>query len=341
MFTHKRGVENVIHFQSKVNTFNNKYYLHWDTKTHVYRYEKLLCIGIKNNFFWFLSLNVILFKLKRKNKKLFIHSHNPLMSLTSFFQTNLLTVHDGLYYLSVVTKHKYNKLFWFLEKIVYWRCNYVHFISNYTKKMSLFCSNINYSIIPNTSHFETFKIESPFLNYNLKQFEKNTFKVFTVRSIEERALINLIIDVADKQKMENIEFLIAGKGPLLDIYRNEIKNLGLSNITLLGYVADIDLIYYYSNCDLVLIPAAYGEGFGLPIIEGYLFNKNVIASDVCAIPEVIVSTEFLFENNVDSIVSKLNYSKGQLNNNFRSYYNSSFSNEVVISKMEALYTKLL
>lgn len=340
MFTHKRGVENVIHFQSKVNAFTKKYYLHWDTKTHIYKYEKLICIGIKSNLLWFLSLNLILLKLKRSNKDLFIHSHNPLMSIMSFFETNLLTVHDGLYYLSVVTQHRFNKLFWLLEKIVYLRSNYVHFISKYTKEMSLYCSNTNYSIVPNTSHFETFEMESSFLNHNLKQFDKDVLKVFTVRSIEERALINLIIDVAEKQKTENIEFLIAGKGPLLESYRDKIKNLGLQNIRLLGYVADNDLMHYYFNCDVVLIPAAYGEGFGLPIIEGYLFNKAVIASNVCAIPKVIVSSDFLFENTVESIVSKLNYSREQLNRNYRNYYDKRFSNKVVISKMEELYTKL-
>lgn len=340
MFTHKRGVENVIHFQSKVNTFTKKYYLHWDTKTHIYKYEKLICIGIKSNLLWFLSLNIILLKLKRRNKELFIHSHSPLMSIMSFFQTNLLTIHDGLYYLSVVTKHKFNKLFWLLEKIVYLRSNYVHFISNYTKKMSLYRYSKNYSIVPNTSHFETFKIESSFFDYNCKQFDKDALKVFTVRSIEERALINLIINVAEKQKKENVEFLIAGKGPLLDFYRDKIKKLGLKNIKLLGYVSDNDLMHYYNNCEVVLIPAAYGEGFGLPIIEGYLFNKVVIASNVCAIPEVIVSSDFLFENTVESIVSKLNFSREQLNCNYKNYYENSFSHKVVISKMEALYTKL-
>jgi glycosyltransferase involved in cell wall biosynthesis len=340
MFTHKRGVENVIHFQSKVNSFTKKYYLHWDTKTHIYKYDKLLCIGIKHDFLWVLSLNVILLKLKKKDKNLFIHSHNPLMSIMCFFQTNLLTVHDGLYYLSVVTKHKLNKLFWLLEKIVYLRSNYVHFISNYTKKMSLYRYRKNYSIVPNTSHFERFEIKSSLFNHNLRQFDKDALKVFIVRSIEERALINLIIDVAEKKKTKNIEFLIAGKGPLLEFYRNKIKNLGLENITLLGYVPDNDLIHYYNNCDVVLISAAYGEGFGLPIIEGYLFNKPVIASNVCAISEVVFSTDFLFENTAESIVSKLNFSMEQLNKNYRDYYDNCFSNKVVISKMEALYSKL-
>lgn len=341
MLTHKRGVENVIHFQSKASPFSANYYLHWDTQTQVSRYEKLICIGIKKNGFWFVTLNILLLKLKSRNKKIFIHSHNPLMSLMSVFQSNLFTVHDALYYLTGATKHKLHKVFWMLEKILYYRCGYIHFISNYAKKMSLYNSNKYFIIIPNTSHFEIFDLNKLTVDDNTKKFRKEVTKVFTVRSIEERALINLIIEVAERLKAKKMMFLIAGKGPLLDFYREKIKEKELENIKLLGYIPDDDLIQYYKDCDLVLVPAAYGEGFGLPIIEGYLYNKPVIASNVCAIPEVIISNDFLFENTVESLISKLDFDREQNNVQYRNYYNERFSNKVVISKMNELYKKLL
>jgi glycosyltransferase involved in cell wall biosynthesis len=341
MYKHKRGVENVIHFQSYASPFDVNYYLHWDTKTSISKYENLICIGVKKNLFWFITLNVLLFKIKKRNKKIFIHSHNPLMSIVSLYKSNLFTVHDALYYNGSAKKHKLNKVFWVLEQLLYLRCSFVHFISNYAKKMSLYNSNKNCSIIANTSHFETFKTNNNTLNKNFINFADGVIKVFTVRSIEERALINLIIEVAEKLKTQKFEFLIAGKGPLLDFYSDKIKELALVNITILGYVPDDYLIQYYKDCNLVLVPAAYGEGFGLPIIEGYLFNKPVISSNVCAIPEVIISSDFLFENTVDSIVSKLNFAKKQNNLQYRNYYNERFSNKVVVTKMNELYKKLL
>lgn len=341
MYKHKRGVENVIHFQSYASPFDVNYYLHWDTKTHVGKYENLVCLGVKKNIFWFITLNVILFKIKKRNKKIFIHSHNPLMSIVSLYKSNLFTVHDALYYNGSAKKHKLKKVFWVLEQLLYLRCSFIHFISNYAKKMSLYKSNKNYSIISNTSHFETFKTNNNTLNKNFINFANGVIKIFTVRSIEERALINLIIDVAEKLKTEKFEFLIAGKGPLLDFYSYKIKELGLENITLLGYVPDNDLIQYYKDCNLVLVPAAYAEGFGLPIIEGYLFNKPVISSNVCAIPEVIISSDFLFENTADSIISKINFARKQNNVQYRNYYNERFSNKVVVVKMNELYKKLL
>lgn len=341
LMTHKRGVENVIHFQSLSSPFTVNYYFHWDVQTHVYHYNSLLCIGIRKNPFWFITLNILLYKLKKRNKKLFIHSHNPLMSIMILYKSNLFTVHDGLYYLMNATKHKLSKIFWVLEKLLYLRCNYVHFISDYTKKMSLYNGNQNFTIIPNTSHFETFKIDNGSFDNNEKWFSSKKIKVFTVRSIEERALINLIIEVADNLKDKDVEFRIAGKGPLLDYYREKIKEKELTNIVLLGYIDDQELIQYYQSCDLVLVTAAYGEGFGLPIIEGYLFDKPVIASNVCAIPEVIISKDFLFENQLDDLNVKLNFARG-INSTyeFKKYYDQNFSNEVIFQQMKKTYQLL-
>lgn len=339
MLTHKRGVENVIHFQSQSCFLHFKYYIFWDSQTRIGRYDNLICLGIKKNIFWPIILNVILFKLKKRNRNTFIHSHNPLMSLVSLSKSDLFTVHDGLYYLARSTKHKLTKIFWYLEKLLYLRCEYVHFISEYTKKMSLYGKDKNFIIIPNTSHFEKYNANN-FSNNNLKKFKTDVCKIFTVRSIEERALIDIIIEVAKKLSEEKIEFLIAGKGPLLDYYRKKIEILDLKNITLLGYVSDTDLISYYKDCNLVLIPAEYGEGFGLPIIEGYLFNKPVISSNVCAIPSVIISEKFLFENNADSIISRINFAGNSTNFEYKNYYLNNYSNDVIFAKMNALYKRL-
>ncbi len=89
------------------------------------------------------------------------------------------------------------------------------------------------------------------------------------------------------------------------------------------------------------MPAEYAEGFGLPIIEGYLFNKPVIASNRCAIPEVIISEEFLFDNSAESIIDKLEFAKLKLNEPYREYYNDTFSNGHILSQFNALYKNLM
>lgn len=135
-------------------------------------------------------------------------------------------------------------------------------------------------------------------------------------------------------------FFIAGKGPLLDYYKKQIQLRKLDNIKFLGFVDDMVLIKYYISSDLVIMPVEYGEGFGLPIIEGYLFNKPVIASNRCAVPEVIISKDFLFENNQSSIIEKIDLLDNNKNSyNYKNYYNKYYSNKVVIERYNSLYDK--
>jgi glycosyltransferase involved in cell wall biosynthesis len=333
---HKRGVENVILFQSKSNIAGNCYYIFWDNITSVSHYENILCISIKKNIFWPIILNLVLFKLKFKKNKILIHSHNPLMTLFSFFKTNLFSVHDPLHYLAKSNSYKFPLFYRIIEMIVYRRTVNVHFISNYSKSVSLLPSKIPNKVIYNTSFLES-RINIPIdLNFNSNQ----NLNILVVRSIEERARIDLIIEIAKYLKNTEIYFTIVGTGPLYNHFKDYIKENRLNNIKMIGYVNDINLINHYKSCDLVLVPAEYGEGFGLPIIEGYLFNKPVIASNKCAIPEIIFSLNNLFENNPESVISKINEIKKQKKVNFREYYLNNFSNNIILQQLDSLYNNI-
>ena len=121
-------------------------------------------------------------------------------------------------------------------------------------------------------------------------------------------------------------------------YRDEIKNKKLDNIELMGFLEDEKIRQYYKDCDIVTVLAKYGEGFGLPIIEGYLHDKPVFASNVSAIPEVIINKEFLVENDVINLENKiLNYLKKNKSYNFKEYYYSNFGNDVIRDKYFKLY----
>lgn len=328
---HKRGVENVIDFQSKASIFEHIYYFHWGSTTSAYKYLGFTCISINNTWYWPLILNLILFRLNKKNKFI-IHSHNPLFSFFSAFKTDIFTVHDGLYYLNKLKKSRYKYLFLIIELLLYFRCTFVHFISKFAKENSLFGNRKNFIIIPNTTNFETLVVER-----KLYQNKPDEGFVLIVRSIEERARVDLILDVAERLGASDLRFVIVGKGPLLVRYQQEIADRKLLNVEMTGYVDDKKLLDLYSRCELVMMIAEYGEGFGLPIIEGYLFNKPVIASNCCAIPEVIISADYLFENDVDSIIHSLNYVSNIKNVDYFKHYSLNFSNVVVFAQFQDLY----
>lgn len=343
MYKHKRGVENVIDIQSQAYSESYHYYIHWDTNTKIYRYNNLICIAVKKDVIaWIFALNSILGKIKKRDGKILIHSHNPLMTIVSKFQTDLFTVHDGLYYLAKSVKHKFKYVFYILEKFMYKRSKMIHFISNYSKTESLFSlKSKKFVIIPNTSHYECMALEylKPEISEN-SFFDEGKYKIFIVRSIEERARIDLIIETALALVDENIEIAIGGKGPLFNYYKGKVEELGLKNIQLLGYLSDEKLLMLYSQCDLVIMPAEFGEGFGLPMIEGYLFDKPVIASNKCAIPEFIFSDDYLFENNVESLLQKIKFVKNSEKENYKGYYEKRFSNKINVELMVKLYNSL-
>lgn len=345
---HKRGVENVIDFQSSLLN-DYVYYIHWGNNLKVYRYKHMVCVSIPYNSFWkFLILSFVIRNIIKKNKnRVRIHSHNPLMSIFLFNKTNLLTVHDGLYYQNKEKKVSIHKraIFYVMEKILYKKCNWVHFISNYTKSQSLFpSSNNNYTIIYNSSNIETISKnyipnESLF-DRKYPYLDKHKY-CFTIRSIEERARIDLILSVA--QKRTDTIFVIAGKGPLLNSMIEYKERNKINNVHFLGYIPDEELylLYYYS--ELIMVSAEHGEGFGLPIIEGYLFNKPVIASNKCAIHEVIINNQYLFENTIDSIIEKIDFSRNNSiqNPSFYEYYNTKFSHAIIKEQYYNLYGSLL
>ena len=244
----KRGVENVILFQAQSLGENiEKYYIFFNDENVEFNWNGINCIGIRKNKFRFISLNKLINK-KFKNKKYIIHSHNYLMSFFLLKKTDIFTVHDGLYYQSNAINHKLQNLFKYIEKKVYKKSRLIHFISKFSKEKSLYKGN-NFKIIYNTTPFE--EIDLKYASED--NWKTDKIKIFTVRSIEERANIDLLIELAKRKR--NYDIKIAGKGPLLEKYREEIKQNQLENIELLGYVPDEEVGKYYESTDLVTVLA--------------------------------------------------------------------------------------
>jgi glycosyltransferase involved in cell wall biosynthesis len=338
--TYKRGVENVIMSQAAASYSDRKYYifLHADA-TKVFRWGNLCCIGVKKDLWGYLRINRLIRKIINQNpEELIIHSHHYLISFFLKLRTDIFTVHDGLHYQAVQGNRSklVQRLHAFIEKNVYRRSRFLHFISEFTRRQALE-DGVHQSkirIIPNTSPFERSVIDSK-PRHGQKQ------SVLVVRSIEARAGIGLVLEAAKQCRTDNFHFFIAGKGPLLEEYQKKAKGEEISNVTFLGYISDDELMRQYAAADLVLVPSLFGEGFGLPVIEGYLFDKPVIASNVCAIPEVIASDEFLFENEVAEIVAalkKVSVSKYPAHY-FRRWYDRHFSNQVILAAYSKLYTE--
>jgi glycosyltransferase involved in cell wall biosynthesis len=343
---HKRGVENVISIQmGGLPRKVRKIYIYFDDRSSVSRWEHAISIGLKKGPLRFIMLNLLVWALRARfgrggRNQLLLHSHNYLMSAFLWWRTDVFSVHDGLWRLKLAFGTRVPWAYWIIEKWVYARSRCLHCNSSYTYGSSLLAKSAKTAeVIYCSTPLELYR--TPAELQPLRLVNSDETLVLSVRSIEPRARVDLILEVAELAALRGhrLHFVVAGKGPLLSSFKDEIARKGICNVTLTGYVSDLQLARMYAGCDVVLTLCEYGEGFGIPVIEGYLLGKRVIASDRCAIPEIVASRDDLVENDAEAILGKLlEASEHPIDGgDLRHYYESRFSNEIISRLFSDLY----
>ncbi|MCW4050788.1 MAG: glycosyltransferase family 4 protein [Candidatus Bathyarchaeota archaeon] len=122
----------------------------------------------------------------------------------------------------------------------------------------------------------------------IKKHETDLLCVMNLDIPEKISLLKDFID-AFKQERLDLKTTFLGDGP----YRNEIQkyvdNKGLSQIVKFkGHVHDPES--YYSSSKIVIHPSNL-ESFGMTLLEAGATSKPVIATNVGAIPEIIIHGE--------------------------------------------------
>ena len=113
-------------------------------------------------------------------------------------------------------------------------------------------------------------------NYDKKS---NKFSVGFIGRLESQKGIHILINSA--KKLPNINFYIAGEGPMLE-YLEKLA-LGLSNVFFVGVKNPIN---FMCSVDIIIVPSIR-EPLGNVIIEAGFCKKAVIASNIDGIPEII------------------------------------------------------
>jgi glycosyltransferase involved in cell wall biosynthesis len=109
------------------------------------------------------------------------------------------------------------------------------------------------------------------------------FVVLTVRRLTFRNGVDVLAEAAAELRGEPIEFAIGGDGP----QRADIEARALSNVRLLGAVAEERLADLYRSADAFVLPTRTGEGFGLVLLEAAASGLPVIATRAGAQDEVV------------------------------------------------------
>ncbi|MCA1054833.1 glycosyltransferase [Rossellomorea aquimaris] len=108
------------------------------------------------------------------------------------------------------------------------------------------------------------------------------------RMVHEKGFETLIRTAAlMKNDGHHISFIIAGKGPMLDHYRQQVKQGNLEDTVIFtGFISDEERNSYLKNCIAVIFPSLY-EPFGIVALEAMAFRKGVVASETGGLKSIV------------------------------------------------------
>ena len=145
-------------------------------------------------------------------------------------------------------------------------------------------------------------------------------KILTIgRLVEKKGheyAIRAIAKIIQENKNINIEYIIAGDGPLKNKLESLVLKLGIKNyIKFLGAVEQDEVLALYQQAHIFVLPsitARNGDQEGIPVVlmEAQATGLPIISTYHTGIPEVVVDgkTGFLVpEEDVDALAERLEY----------------------------------
>lgn len=166
-----------------------------------------------------------------------------------------------------------------------------HFIavSNYTKDALINEYGINSSnitVIPNGVDANKFRIRPRQKARKRLKLPLDKRILLVVSRLERRKNVASLISALKLLRRNDTILVICGEGEYSYKLRELTVELKLNNnVMFTGIVNDNLLPLYYNAADLYVLPSVI-EGFGLTLLESMASGTPVVASKVCAIPEV-------------------------------------------------------
>lgn len=173
-----------------------------------------------------------------------------------------------------------------------------------------------------------------------------------IRNLRQRmGLLNLIEAarlVIEQYNRQDFIVLIGGTGELQDQLENLITKYNLStNITLLGFIEENQLVEHYQAADAFILPSEDLEGFGIVTLEALACDVPVIGTPVGATPEILapLNQQLLTrDTTAHAIAEKMAFfltHKGQFNvpNSYRRYVEKNYSWDKTVKRIEKVFAE--
>ena len=211
---------------------------------------------------WSADMSALVSVIKRK--PLILTYHNDL--LKTGFANVIATVYNNTF-LKLLLKTS--------KKIIITQPDYI----NHSKYLKKFEKKI--VVLPNAVDVEVFK---------KKNFKKKKNSIFLLSVLDEfhryKGLDYLLESIKQvKKDIPSIKLYVAGKGKLLEEYKELAKELGVEkNVEFLGFVTDEDLIKYYNQSEIFVLPSIdHCEGFGIVLLEALACKTPVISTTIVGV----------------------------------------------------------
>jgi glycogen synthase len=136
--------------------------------------------------------------------------------------------------------------------------------------------------------------------------------IFSIGRMVEEKGFDTIIDAAfiTKEKGLNFFFVVAGKGPMLEIYRRQIVEKNLENyIAFVGYITDQQRNSLINGSEMAVFPSLY-EPFGIVALESMILGKPTIVSNIGGLKGIINHLQtglLMVPGNADSMLKQVEY----------------------------------
>lgn len=183
--------------------------------------------------------------------------------------------------------------------------------------------------------------------------EAKDFIVGTIKSIEAHNGINCLLDAAHivihKFGMDQIKFIIVGKGTHKDQMVEKCKKLNLENhVQFAGHAPHEFIVDWFQRLS-IFIAVSTRESFGVSILEAAACGIPAITSNVGGLPEVNKHDEtgiVIPSESPDELAEKIiylyknNQLRLKLGNNARRRVVSDFNWDKSVSQMLKIYDKL-
>ncbi|WP_338750107.1 glycosyltransferase [Bacillus sp. FJAT-52991] len=116
--------------------------------------------------------------------------------------------------------------------------------------------------------------------------------VFSIgRMVKEKGFHLLIEAAGEILKKYNIQFIIAGKGPLLNYFRKEVEKRNLANfVHFIGFVTDEERWQLFTECEVAVFPSLY-EPFGIVALEAMAAQRPVVVSRTGGLKSFVLHEE--------------------------------------------------